>query len=72
MNLDAIRKKINSYINVECNFLYKGSRGQFERFKGSIIKLYPRIFVIKTTNNKIKSFSYNDYIIGNIKVIHHL
>ncbi len=69
MNLDIVRKKVESYLNLRCKFIYKGSRGQYERFEGSIISLFPRIFLIKTANNNIKSFSYNDFAIGNIKII---
>lgn len=69
MNLDIIKKKVNGYLNKEANFVYKGSRGQNERFNGSIVKLYPRIFVIKTNKDVIKSFSYSDFAIGNIRII---
>ena len=69
MNLDKIRKIIKSYIGKECRFIYKGSRNQNEEFDGIIVKCFPSIFLIKTINGTFKSFSYNDFVIRNIRII---
>lgn len=69
MNLDVIKRKVSCYLNRNATFVYKGSRGQVERFSGSIIKLYPRIFIVKTNKSIIKSFSYSDFAIGNVKIM---
>ena len=68
MNLDTIRNIIISRMNETCRFVYKGPRNQIEDFTGKIIKCYPSIFIILTSNNVVKSFSYNDFVIKNIKI----
>lgn len=68
MNLDKCRKMIYSKMNHLYRFIYRGPRNQIEEFQGKIIKCYPSIFIILTTDNIIKSFSYNDFIIKNIKI----
>jgi len=69
MNLDTVRNKISLYLGEKHKFIYKGSRNQIDEFEGTIINCFPSIFVIKTTNGVIKSFSYNDFIIKSIKII---
>ena len=69
MNKDRVKEYIVSKKGVYYDFFYRGPRNQSEIFKGKIIKAFPSIFIIKTTDNKIKSFTYNDYIIGNLKII---
>ena len=50
-------------------FRFNGLRNQIEEFEGLITEIYDRIFIIKTNNNEIKSFSYNDVLIGNLEII---
>ncbi len=69
MNLNNVKKYINSNLNIKCHFIYKGLRNQIEEFDGVIIKCFPSVFVVETTLNRIKVFSYNDYIMKNIKII---
>ena len=69
MNKEKVKELINTKKNVNLNFFYRGPRNQNESFKGKIIKVFPSIFLIKTDDNLIKSFSYNDFIIGNLKII---
>ena len=69
MNLDAAKRLVKEKLNIPLKFIYKGMRNQVEEFEGKIIKCYPSIFIIQTNNNIIKSFSYNDFIIKNIKII---
>lgn len=69
MNLDTIRDKIKSYLGLHKKFIYRGARNQIEEFSGRIVTCYKNIFIIKTDDNIIKSFTYNDYIIRNIKII---
>lgn len=66
MNINYIKNKILSLIDTRHNFLYKGNRNQIEEFFGVIEKCYSRIFIIKMNDGKVKSFSYNDVIIGNL------
>lgn len=70
MNLDKVKAIVKTYMNKKYRFIYKGSRNQIEEFEGTIIDCFPSIFIIETTNGIKKSFSYNDFIIKNIKIIY--
>ena len=69
MNLDTAKNKVKSYLGLHYKFIYRGARNQIEEFEGKIIHCYPSIFIIETDNNIIKSFTYNDFIIRNIKIV---
>ena len=68
MNLDTIKKSVFDKIGKKYHFIYKGSRNQIEEFDGVITKCYPSIFIIELEDGTCKSFSYNDFIIKNIKI----
>ena len=68
MNINIIRNSISKEQNIVHLFIYKGIRGQNEKFLGRIVKIYPRIFIIETNEGVIKSFSYSDFIIKNLKM----
>lgn len=68
MNIDIIKSKLSSFVGLEKNFIYYGSRGQNENFSGVIDALYPRVFTIKCSNGNIRSFSYSDFAINNLKI----
>ena len=69
MNLDTARNKVKSYLGLHCKFIYRGARNQIEEFEGRIVNCYKAIFIVETDTNIIKSFTYNDFIIRNIKII---
>lgn len=69
MNLDRAKEIVRERIGLDLKFIYRGARNQIEEFEGKIIKCYPAIFIIETDNHIIKSFTYNDFIIKNIKFI---
>ncbi len=69
MNLNTVREMIREKMNIPCSFVYKGPRNQVEEFDGTIVRCFPSIFVVLTTENVTKSFTYNDFIIKNIKII---
>ncbi len=69
MNIEYIRNKVKNELNVKHSFIYNGIRNQIEKFDGVINKCYSGIFTILLTDNKIKSFSYNDIIIGNLEIL---
>ena len=68
MNLNFARKMITEKMDIPLHFLYKGPRNQIEEFDGCIIKCFPAVFVILTKDNIVKTFSYNDFIIKNLKI----
>ncbi len=69
MNLNKVKGYIQEIKNTSCKFVYKGTRNQKEEFYGVIIKCFPSVFVVQTTDNVIRTFSYNDFIMNNIKII---
>lgn len=69
MNLSTAKQMIYEKVGVPLKFLSIGMRNQVEEFEGVITKCYSSTFLIVTTDSKIKSFSYNDFIIKNLKII---
>ncbi len=51
------------------SFRFRGARNQIEEFKGIITDTYPAIFIIRLQDEKIKSFSYSDVLIDNLKIL---
>ncbi len=70
MNLSQIKKYIQSIVGEEHLFLYRGIRNQNEKFEGCITKTFPSVFIIELENGKILCFSYNDFIVKNIKILY--
>lgn len=69
MNLGIAKNKVKSYLGLHHKFIYRGARNQIEEFEGKIINCYQSIFIIETDDHIIKSFTYNDFIIKNIKIV---
>ena len=67
MNLDIIRNKINNNLNKKVIVTVYGMRNKVTRYTGVLYKTYPNIFSILEDGIE-KSFSYNDYITGDIKI----
>ena len=64
-----LKKEVSNSLNVRKKFMFRGSRNQIEEFEGVISALYPAVFVISIDGNKLRSFSYSDVLIGNLKII---
>jgi len=69
MNIDVAKKIVRENLLVQNRFFYKGSRNQNEEFCGVISKMFPAIFVIELNDLTIKTFSYSDLLIGNLRII---
>ena len=67
MNIDLVKSKIEANINKKVVVTVYGMRNKISRYEGTLYKTYPNIFTIMTDGVE-KSFSYNDYITGYIKV----
>lgn len=67
MNIDLIRKKIEDNLNKRVIVSVHGLRNKVTRYEGTLYKTYPNIFSIIEDGIE-KSFSYNDYIIGDVKI----
>ena len=69
MMLDSVKQYVIKNVGVTHKFIYKGSRNQIEEFYGKIKDIYPMIFTIVSSDNKIKAFSYSDILISNLKIV---
>ena len=69
MNVDKVRSEIKSKEGKILHFKFNGSRNQIVEFEGEIIETYQAIFVVKLTDNNIKSFSYNDLITSSLEIL---
>lgn len=67
MNIDIIRNKIENNLNKRVVITVYGLRNKITRYEGILYKTYPNIFSIIEDGIE-KSFSYNDYIIGDVKI----
>ena len=68
MNIGMIRMQLFNLMHKPFSFYYNGLRGQNELFQGSIIQVFPRVFLIETNNHVIKCFSYSDFATKTLKV----
>ena len=67
MNIDLIKKDLEKNLNKNVIVTVHGLRNKVTSYEGKLYKIYPNIFSIITDIGE-KSFSYNDYIIGDIKI----
>lgn len=68
MILDNIKKKIEMNKGLLKRFVFHGTRNQNEEFEGTIIKMYNSLFLIKTIDGQIRSYSYADVLISNLEI----
>ena len=66
MNLDYVKNHIKNMKLEEHTFVYKSIRNQNQKFVGKINNCYSGIFTVELLDGRIKSFSYNDVIMGNL------
>lgn len=67
MNIDLVRQKIESNLNKKVMVSVYGLRNKVSRYEGILYKTYPNIFSIISEGVE-KSFSYNEYITGDVKI----
>ena len=68
MDVNLIKKYLNTKIGSNILIIYYGSRNKKEIYKGVLFKLYRNIFVIKLCNDEIKSFAYTDILTKTIQI----
>ena len=68
MILDNVKKKIEMNKGLLKRFVFHGTRNQNEEFEGTIIKMYNSLFLIKTIDGQIRSYSYADVLISNLEI----
>lgn len=69
MTLDKVKEVVFENKGLVKSFVFKGARNQIDEFNGVITDMYPAIFTITLDDNKVKSFSYSDILIENLKII---
>lgn len=67
MNIKLVREQIASNLNKKVRITVYGLRNKISRYEGILYKVYPNIFSI-VEDGVEKSFSYNDFITGDIKI----
>ena len=67
MNIDIVKNKIASNLNKKVIVTVYGMRNKITRYEGVLYKTYPNIFTI-ICDGLEKSFSYNEYISGDVKI----
>ena len=69
MTLDKIRKLVENNKGKQKKFIFKGTRNQVDKFRGKIKNTYSVIFTVISEDNKLRSYSYSDILIGNLQII---
>ncbi len=67
MNIDLVKNKLEANLNKKVIVTVYGMRNKISRYEGVLYKIYPNIFTI-LYNGVEKSFTYNEYITGDIKI----
>lgn len=67
MNLDTVKERLYKNLNKEVIVTVYGIRNKVNQYEGKLYKLYPNIFSIMTSEGE-KSFSYNEYVTGEVKI----
>lgn len=69
MILDNVKEVIKRNEGVLKKFVFHGTRNQNEEFEGIITKTYNSLFLIRTTDGQIRSYSYSDVLISNLEIL---
>lgn len=67
MNIEHVKEKINNNLNRKVIITVYGFRNKIMRYEGILHKAYPNIFSVICDGIE-KSFSYNEYITGDVKI----
>ena len=69
MTINRIKDIVRENFNKNLLFKYNGTRNHMDIFEGKITEIYPAIFIITLSNNKIRSFTYSDLLVNNLEII---
>ena len=67
-NIKKIKNELSNHTNAVVKVISYGNRNKVDECFGILDKLYNNIFTIRQFDNSIKSFTYRDILIRNIKV----
>ena len=65
MNIDKIKKDINSLVGKDVLVSVNVGRNKREKYYGKVLEVYPYLFTIKV-KDIIKSYTYNDILIASV------
>lgn len=68
MTIEKIKNNIDSKLGDNVKVIYNGSRNKREEYSGVISEIYNFIFIIKTSDEEKKSFSYRDVLTNTIEI----
>lgn len=66
LGLDEIKRKINELKGRDVQMSINRGRKKIESLTATIKDVYPSVFTIKTTDEKLQTFSYFDVMCGNV------
>lgn len=68
MNINYIKRYLQSRLGAKVVIIYYGSRNRKERYDGFLYKIYNNIFIIKLLSGEVKSFAYIDILTKTIQI----
>lgn len=68
MTIETVKKQLNDHLGDQVTICYNLGRNKYEKYDVFIKELYNHIFLVKTKDNIIKSFSYSDVISKTIRI----
>lgn len=69
MILDKVKELVKRSEGKTKKFVFHGTRNQKEEFIGVITKVYNSLFLIRTVDGQIRSYSYADVLISNLEIL---
>ncbi len=67
MNIDKIKKDINSLVGKDVLVSVNVGRNKREKYYGKVLEVYPYLFTIKV-KDIIKSYTYNDILTKDVQI----
>ena len=68
MTIEKIKNNIDNKVGNSVKVIYNGSRNKKEEYSGIITETYNYIFIIKTAEEDVKSFSYRDILTNTVEI----
>lgn len=68
MTIEGVKKELENHVGDIITINYSLGRNKYETYDVCIKEIYNRIFLVKTEENIVKSFSYSDVINKTIRI----
>lgn len=66
--IEKIKKSINENKGSKVKLIVNNLRNKCEKHEGTITETYNYVFIVRTNENVLKSFSYSDVLTQNIEL----